>query len=211
MKCVGIIPTPAGGNALLPSSLINSHLPCILVVKGRLIPTCFVVQVHYFEMGECFHEVGVRDPGIKVWLVIDRTLNFEVSTTEYYQNSPSPRFLAASRSFSCGGTSSQSTESLAQAPTYSPPGPSGFLSLISWIGSPLNVSTCEIRLGLIKCHLHHRVLEIRKNGSVSIKAELVGEHKFHSVFIETSCPSAGCENMECVEEGVLSQLLHLIT
>jgi len=65
----------------------------------------------------------------------------ETETLKSYQNSPSPICLTASRSFSCGGTSSHSNESRAQAPTYSPPGPMGFLNLTSCTGSPLNVST----------------------------------------------------------------------
>lgn len=45
-----------------------------------------------------------------------------------HQNSPSAMFLTAKRSLSIGGTSSHSRPPLAQAPTYSLPGPRGFLN-----------------------------------------------------------------------------------
>lgn len=58
-----------------------------------------------------------------------------------YQNSPSAIFLTANRSLSITGTSSHSRPPLAQAPTYSPPGPRGFLNFTNCTASPPNVST----------------------------------------------------------------------
>ena len=80
-----------------------------------------------------------------------------------YQNSPSPICLTASRSFSCGGTSSQSNASRAQAPTYSPPGPMGFRNLTSCTGSPLNVSTWK--------YCCSKVQTSRENWSTAIAIE----------------------------------------
>ena len=80
-----------------------------------------------------------------------------------HQNSPSPICLTASRSFSCGGTSSQSSASRAQAPTYSPPGPMGFLNLTSCTGSPLNVSTWK--------YCCSKVQRIRENWRTAIAIE----------------------------------------
>jgi len=80
-----------------------------------------------------------------------------------YQNSPSPICLTASRSFSCGGTSSQSNASRAHAPTYSPPGPIGFRNLTSCTGSPLNVSTWK--------YCCSKVQTTRENWSTAIAIE----------------------------------------
>jgi len=58
-----------------------------------------------------------------------------------HQNSPSAIFLTANRSLSIAGTSSHSRPPLAQAPTYSPPGPRGFLNFTNCTASPPKVST----------------------------------------------------------------------
>lgn len=66
-----------------------------------------------------------------------------------YQNSPSAIFLTANRSLSIAGTSSHSSPPLAQAPTYSPPGPRGFLNFTNCTASPPKVSTYNIEIEIL--------------------------------------------------------------